>query len=101
MSQISNLDTFEQQNIKEQPINSKDLDAIREKTSSYEELFNKRARKFQGSELKNKSLKDEDFRTLILEEYTFLKRPVIIFNEHIFVGNSPTVVKNMLEIVNQ
>jgi arsenate reductase len=27
-----------------------------------------------------------------LKEYTFLKRPVLIFNDQIFIGNAPKVV---------
>ena len=34
----------------------------------------------------------EDEEALILEQYTFLKRPVIIVDKHIFIGNSKKVV---------
>src|SRR5690606_40704031 len=55
---------------------------------SYESLFSKRAIKYKTMELKNKALSEKDYQKLILEEYTFLKRPVIIINDAIFVGNS-------------
>ena len=101
MSQISDLDSFEKQNIKEVPISADELDYVRGKMNSYEALFNKRARKFQQSEYKSMNLKDEDYRNLILQEYTFLKRPVMLIGEQVFVGNSPSVVQNMLETANQ
>ena len=30
---------------------------------------------------------EEDYRALLLEHYTFLKRPVLIYDENIFIGN--------------
>ena len=34
-----------------------------------------------------KSLEEEAFKNLIMEHYSFLKRPVFITNKDIFVGN--------------
>jgi arsenate reductase-like glutaredoxin family protein len=59
---------------------------------SAEALFSKRARKYKELGLKDKTLNGGDIRALILEEYTFLKRPVLIHDGTIFIGNSPTVV---------
>jgi len=53
-----------------------------------EALFSKRARKYKELELKEQELTEDAIRNLILREYTFLKRPVLIFEEHIFIGNS-------------
>jgi arsenate reductase len=39
--------------------------------------------------LNGMDLGEKDYRKYILEEYTFLKRPVIIMEDRIFVGNSP------------
>jgi arsenate reductase len=38
--------------------------------------------------LKDKDLTEADYKSLILKEYTFLKRPVIIIKDKIFIGNS-------------
>ena len=35
---------------------------------------------------------EKDFRKLLLEEYTFLKRPVVINGKEIFIGNAPKTV---------
>ncbi|HAT68946.1 MAG TPA: hypothetical protein DCS22_00475, partial [Flavobacteriaceae bacterium] len=43
--------------------------------------------------LKDEDLIEDDFRDLILEHYTFLKRPVIINNDQIFIGNSKKVIE--------
>jgi arsenate reductase-like glutaredoxin family protein len=42
--------------------------------------------------LHEQTLTEKDYRKLILEEYTFLKRPVIIADDQIFIGNTAKVV---------
>jgi len=37
-------------------------------------------------------LTENDYKRLILQEYTFLKRPVIIYEDKIFVGNEGKTV---------
>lgn len=37
-----------------------------------------------------------DFKRLILEEYTFLKRPVLVIDDHIVIGNSKEAIDKML-----
>jgi arsenate reductase len=66
---------------------------MRKLTDSYENLFNKRARLYKESDLKNKNITEDDYRKYILEEYTFLKRPVFIVDDEIFIGNSKKVVE--------
>ena len=46
-------------------------------------------------DLKNQELSEKDYRQLILDEYTFLKRPVIIINDKIFIGNSKKNVESL------
>ena len=38
-------------------------------------------------------LSEEDYKKYILEEYTFLKRPFIILNDEVFVGNSKATIE--------
>ena len=57
-------------------------------SGSYESLFSRRALKYKALGLKDKVLTEEDYKNYILEEYTFLKRPVILFEGQIFVGNA-------------
>ena len=45
--------------------------------------------------LKDQNLKEELFKNLILEEYTFLKRPVFIIGHVIFVGNSKKTIDGL------
>jgi arsenate reductase len=60
---------------------------------SYEALFSKRAKLYKEMDLKNTELKEADYKHYILQHYTFLKRPVLVLVQQIFVGNSPKVVE--------
>jgi len=83
------------QEIKTTPITVKQLDELFEMTKSYEVLFSRRAKKYQQMDLKNQTLTEKDYRQLILDEYTFLKRPVIINNTEVYVGNTKKRVDNI------
>jgi arsenate reductase len=48
--------------------------------------------KYRELGLNEKKLTEKDYKKYILKEYTFLKRPVMVFNDQIFVGNAPKVV---------
>jgi len=76
------------QEIKTEPITVKQLDDLFSLTKSYEVLFSRRAKKYKQMDLKNQNLTEKDYRQLILDEYTFLKRPVIINENEVFVGSN-------------
>jgi len=78
---------FAMQDIKTESISPAQLDEMKSKTGSYESLFSRRAMKYKEMGLKNKPLTEKDYRQLILEEYTFLKRPVVFVKDAIFVGS--------------
>ncbi|HNP21410.1 MAG TPA: ArsC/Spx/MgsR family protein [Panacibacter sp.] len=64
---------------------------------SYETLFSRRALKYRAMGLHEKELTEKDYRDLILDEYTFLKRPVAIIDNKIFIGNTNAVVAALKE----
>lgn len=76
------------QDIKVQPIDSETLDFLKEKVGSYEALFSKRALKYKSLGLDKINLSESDYRKLMLEEYTFLKRPFIICGDEVFIGSA-------------
>ena len=80
------------QDIKTEKITSEQLDEMKKKAGSYEALFSRRAMKYKELGLKDKNLQEKDFRKLILEEYTFLKRPVVMLNNQIFVGSEKKTI---------
>lgn len=87
---------FRLQDIKTEPISEEQIHAMHALSGSYEALFSKIARKYRAMGLGEKKLTEADYKALILEEYTFLKRPVIIVEKagakHIFIGNAPKTV---------
>lgn len=85
-------ESFEFQDIKNDDITENQIEEMQKLSGSYESLFSKRARLYRERDLKNKELKEADFKTLILEHYTFLKRPVIINEDEIFIGNSKKTI---------
>ena len=79
-------------NIKEKNISKNELEEIQSFfRCSYEDLFNKRALKFR--KIKDTFKTDLDYKKGILEEYTFLKRPIIQVKNKFFVGNSKKITE--------
>ena len=76
------------QNIKTEPITVEQLEELYALTKNYEVLFSRRAKKYKQMDLKNQALTEKDYRQLILDEYTFLKRPVIVNDQEVLVGNT-------------
>ena len=62
---------------------------------SYEALFSRKAIKYRSLGLNEMKLSEADYKKHIIEEYTFLKRPVAIIGDNIFIGNSK---KNIEEL---
>lgn len=81
------------QDIKSEPITASQIEAMKNLAGSYASLFSRRAMKYKSLGLAEKDLKEEDYKKYILQEYTFLKRPVMIDGDKIYVGNSKKVVE--------
>jgi len=90
---------FAMQDIKQENISAKELDAIKEQVGSYEALFSRRAMKFRSMGLDKIALTEKDYRQYILEEYTFLKRPVILIGDAVFVGNAKATVAEAAKLL--
>lgn len=86
-------DAYIKQDIKKQGITEEEIEELRNLAGSYEALFSKRARLYTERNLKEERLLEEDYKNLLLEHYTFLKRPVIVNNDEIFVGSSKKTVE--------
>ena len=88
---------FELQDIKTEKISAAQLDEMKARSGSYESLFSRRAIKYKEMGLKDMPLTENDYRRLILEEYTFLKRPVALVGPKIFIGNDKKNVGALTE----
>jgi arsenate reductase-like glutaredoxin family protein len=99
LKELQPLEGFELQNIKTEAITAPQLKEMCQLAGSYEALFSKRARLYREKGLHEKQLSEADFKNLILEQYTFLKRPVILVGGQIFIGNSKKVVAAAKEAI--
>jgi arsenate reductase len=88
------------QDIKTQPITPNQLEEMAKLSGNYESLFSRRALKYKEFGLDKQALGEADYRKYILEHYTFLKRPVVVIDGQIFIGNSKSVVEAAREALN-
>lgn len=89
------LSDWELREIKSEGISEEELAEMFEKTKSYEALFSRRSTQIKARNIDLKSLKEEDYKNLILEHYSFLKRPVFLTDKEIFVGNDKHNLENL------
>jgi len=88
------------QEIKANPLTENQLMELRELTNSYESLFSKRAMKYKSLGLSEMNLTEDDYKKYLLMDYTFLKRPVAIIDNEIFIGNSKKNVEALKARIN-
>lgn len=100
IGELGDLKEVELQNIKEKHILAKELDFIKKKAGSYEILFNKRAMKYRSMGLNNQELSEKEWRKHILSEYTFLKRPLAVYNDEVYAGNAKKTVEALKTAMN-
>lgn len=86
-------DSFDLQDIKSDKMTPSQVDQLIEMAGSAAALFSKRAVKYRAMGLHERDLSEQEMRQLIIDEYTFLSRPVLILNDQIFVGNAKKVVE--------
>lgn len=86
-------DTFELQDIKSENMKPAQVDQLIKMSGSALVLFSKRAIKYRAMGLHERELSEGEMRQLIIDEYTFLSRPVLVLENEIFVGNSKKVVE--------
>lgn len=92
LKELNPSEMYVLQDLKKEPLTEAQLEELKKCSGSYEKLINKRARLYKERDLKNKDLTKDDYKNLLLEHYTFLKRPVILKDQEIFIGNSKSTV---------
>lgn len=89
LAELPAREDLELVDIKSRPVTEAELDELARLAGGYEPLFSRHARKYRSRGLNKQELTEADYKRLILEEYTFLKRPVVVVEEQIFIGNRP------------
>lgn len=100
LKEVNLPSSIELQDIKTNKISPEDLAEMKDQARSYEALFSRRAMKYKSMGLKDKALSEADYRDLILDEYTFLKRPVIVNGDDIFIGSAKKTVEQLKQHFN-
>lgn len=100
MAQLHITNDVVLQNIKEEKITEEQLNEMALLAGSYNQLFSRVALKYRAMGLNKLSLTEENYKKYILEEYTFLKRPVVIINNKIFIGSSKSNVNALISEFN-
>lgn len=96
---LPNMDRLEFHDIRQNPITEEELEEMYRLAGSYEALFSKKAQLYKSLDLKNKNLKEEDFKRYLLEHYTFLSRPVFIIDGKIYIGNSQPNIHAVTQVL--
>ena len=94
-------DSIQKIDIKKNPINKDQLNYLYKIEGRYENLINKRAQLFKTLDLRNKVLGENDYKKLLLKHYTFLKRPVLAYDNYLFIGNSSKVTIEMKKFLSE
>ncbi len=85
--------------IKSEPLTEAEVDAIAASVGTYEDIFSRRAMLYRQRELNKQTLTEEDYKSLILEHYTFLKRPVMRIGDTYFAGSAKKTVEAVVRAV--
>jgi arsenate reductase-like glutaredoxin family protein len=91
---------WEIREIKKDPVTGNELAEMYGKTNSYEALFSKKSTQIKQRGLEVKTLTENDFKDLLLDHYSFLKRPVFMTDDRIFIGNDKKNVEELKEFMN-
>ena len=89
------LSDWEHREIKNSPLTEDELANMYKRTNSYEALFSRRSTQIKARNIDVKSLKEKDFKKLLLDHYSFLKRPVFITDQEIFIGNEKQNIEKL------
>ncbi|PJB11883.1 MAG: hypothetical protein CO119_09730 [Flavobacteriales bacterium CG_4_9_14_3_um_filter_40_17] len=87
------------QNVKSQPITAAELEQLKALSGSYESLFSRKSKLYTEMGLKNATLTEADYRHYILDHYTFLKRPVCVIDQQIFIGSSDENLQKVRQLI--
>ncbi len=89
------LSDWELRELKIHPITEEELAQMYQFTKSHEALFSRRSTQIKARDIDVKSLEEKDFKKLILDHYSFLKRPIFLTEKEIFVGNEKKTIENL------
>lgn len=94
-----NLEGWQLQELKTEPLTPGDLEKMYQLAGSYKALFSKRSTQIKARGIEVAHLTEEDYRALLLDHYSFLKRPVFLTEDQIFIGNNVQTIAAVAEYI--
>lgn len=81
------------QDVKTETVTEQQLDELAKLAGSYEAIFSKIAMKYRMWNLDKKQLSEQDYKNYMMQEYTFIKRPIVVSHDKIFIGSSKKMIE--------
>ncbi len=72
--------------IKQEPLSRAEIERLARMLGGAENLFSRRSVKYRELGLKDKTLSENEMLDLMADEYTFLKRPILVIGERAVAG---------------
>ncbi len=80
------IKNYELRDIKENPLSPVEIVRLVEMLGGAEELFSRRAVKYREMKLNERKLSETEMIDLMNEDYTFLKRPILVIGDKAIAG---------------
>ena len=80
------LRDFALRDIKEDPLSRQEVEQLARLVGGAGELFSRRAVKYREMKLNERELSEPEMLDLMAQEYTFLKRPVLVYEGKAIAG---------------
>lgn len=80
---VSNI---QKRNIKEEPLSRPEIEKLAKLLGGAENLFSRRSVKYRELGLRDKTLSEMEMLDLMTDEYTFLKRPILVAGKQAIAG---------------
>ncbi len=81
-----NVKVTQIRDIKEEPLSREEVEKLAQMLGGADELFSRRAVKYREMKLSERDLSEEEMIDLMANEYTFLKRPILVKNGKAMAG---------------
>lgn len=85
-------------NLKEQLLSAEEIEKLADLLGGASEMFSKRAIKYRQLGLNERELSNQEMLDLMTQEYTFIKRPVLVINGKAISGFSEKSYEKFLEV---
>ena len=92
-----NIRDFNLRDIRENPLARSEVEKLARSLGGANELFSRRAVKYREMKLNERELSNEEMLDLMTEEYTFLKRPILVIGDQAIAGFFEKSFRQFLE----